>query len=113
MGKIEREIYVDDLPMGGATTAEVKQKIETIDIVRQAAFHLQKWHSNAKALENDPAADCEDDLSYAKQQLGVKPRECVFLGLKWNKLTNDVGITFPVNASSPTKRGILGKVAKI
>ncbi|XP_068675546.1 uncharacterized protein [Montipora foliosa] len=100
--------------MGGATTAEVKQKkIETIDIFSQAAFHLHKRHSNAKALEDDPTADCEDDLSYAKQQLGVKPRECGLLGLKWDKSTDDFGITFPVDASSPTKRGILGKVAKI
>lgn len=114
VGEIEHELYVDDLLMGGATTAEVKEKkIETIDIFSQAAFHLHKWHSNVKALEDDPTADCEDDLSYAKQQLGVKPRECGLLGLKWDKSTDDFGITFPVDASSPTKRGILGKVAKI
>lgn len=114
VGEIEHELYVNDLLMGGATTAEVKEKkIETIDIFSQAAFHLHKWHSNVKALEDDPTADCEDDLSYAKQQLGVKPRECGLLGLKWDKSTDDFGITFPVDASSPTKRGILGKVAKI
>ena len=49
---------------------------------RQATFHLHKWHSNVTELELTEETETRDDLSYAKQQLGIKPRECGLLGLK-------------------------------
>ena len=55
----------------------------------------------------------EDDLSYAKQQLGIKSRKCGLLGLQWNKSTDKVGVTIPADAAQVMKRGILGKVARI
>lgn len=33
--------------------------------------------------------------------------------MKWNKLSDEIGVPFPANVAQPTKRGILGKVAKI
>ena len=80
---------------------------------RQATFHLHKWHSNVTELELTEETETGDDLSYAKQQLGIKPRECGLLGLKWNKVTDEVGVTIPEGVAQPTKRGILGKVARI
>ena len=125
--EIERELYVDDILSGGPTTEEVKQKkATTTEIFAQATFHLHKWHSNVKELELDDVPEDnakelepvtvnehEDDLSYAKQQLGVQSRQCGLLGLKWNKLSDEIGVPFPANVAQPTKRGILGKVAKI
>ena len=33
--------------------------------------------------------------------------------MKWDKLSDEIGVPFPANVAQPTKRGILGKVAKI
>ena len=106
--EIERELYVDDILSGGPTTEEVKQKkATTTEIFAQATFHLHKWHSNVKELELDdvpediaeglePVAVTEhgDDLSYAKQQLSVQSeaRQCGLLGLKWDKLSDEIGV---------------------
>ena len=99
---------------GGGTVRETEQKkATTTEIFRQASFHLHKWHSNNPKLETSEDAENEDDLSYAKQQLGVKSRECGLLGLKWNKSTDEIAVTIPEEVAQPTKRGILGKVARI
>ena len=71
---------------------------------------MHKWHSNIPKLEISEDAENEDDLSYAKQQLGVKSRECGLLGLKWNKSTDEIAVTIPEEVAQPTKRGILAKV---
>ena len=114
VAEIERELYVDDLITGGGTVQETEQKkATTTEIFRQATFHLHKWHSNIPKLEISEDAENEDDLSYAKQQLGVKSRECGLLGLKWNKSTDEIAVTIPEEVAQPTKRGILGKVARI
>lgn len=63
-----------------------------------------------KELELSDTTECEDDLNYAKQQLGVKSRECGLLGLKWNKLTDEVGVTISEGVAQPTERCILGEV---
>lgn len=83
VAEIERELYVDDLITGRGSVQETEQKkATTTEIFRQATFHLHKWHSNIPKLEISEDAENEDDLSYAKQQLGVKSRECGLLGLK-------------------------------
>ena len=83
VAEIERELYVDDLISGGGTIQEAKQKKATVaEMFRQATFHLHKWHSNVTDLENTEETETGDDLSYAKQQLGIKPRECGLLSLK-------------------------------
>ena len=35
------------------------------------------------------------------------------LGLRWDKLTDEIGVVFPTSAAQPRKRNILGNVAKI
>lgn len=74
--EIERELYVDDLLTGGETVQQVteKKRIST-EIFQQASFDLHKWHSNENGLEQAETPENKDDLSYAKQQLGVKARE--------------------------------------
>ena len=111
---MERELYVDDLTTGGGTVPETEQKkATTTEIFRQATFRLHKWHSNIPKLEISEDAENEDDLSYAKQQLEIKSRECGLLGLKWNKSTDDITVTIPEEVAQPTKRGILGKVGRL
>ena len=99
--EIQRSLYVDDILSGGQTVEEVKE-------LRK----LHKWNSNVKSLEEE-IPDQEASLSHAKEQLGVKSGETTLLGLKWNKEKDTIGVTFPENESTPTKRGILSKVAKI
>ena len=57
-----------------------------------------------KELELDGSTESEDQLTYAKQQLGVKSSEFGFLGLKWNKLTDQMCLNFPAEVAQPTKR---------
>ena len=66
-----------------------------------------------KELELTEVSESEEDPSYAKLQLGAQPRQCGLLGLRWDKLTDEIGVAFPTSAAQPTKRGILGNVAKI
>lgn len=112
--EIEHELYVDDLLTGGPTVEEAKvKKALTTEIFQQATFDLHKWHSNVKEPEVDEAMENRNELSYAKQQLGVKSSECGLLGLRWNKSTDKISVSFPADIVQPTKRGILKKVAKI
>ena len=39
--------------------------------------------------------------------------ECSLLGLTWNKNADRIGINIPAERSPSTKRGVLGKVARI
>lgn len=61
-------------------------------------------------MENQPSS--EPEQSYAKEQLGVKKGETRLLGLTWDKTKDTIGVTFPAQPAEPTKRGILGKIAK-
>ena len=111
--EIERSLYVDDILSGGQTVEETKElKNSTTKIFETASLKLHKWNSNVRSLEED-IPDQEVSLSHAKEQLGVKGGETTLLGLKWNKERDTIGVTFPENESTPTKRGILSKVAKI
>ena len=111
--EIERSLYVDDILSGGQTVEETKElKNSTTKIFETASLKLHKWNSNVQSLEED-IPDQEVSLSHAKEQLGVKGGETTLLGLKWNKERDTIGVTFPENESTPTKRGILSKVAKI
>ena len=111
--EIERSLYVDDILSGGQTVEETKElKNSTTKIFETASLKLHKWNSNVQSLEED-IADQEVSLSHAKEQLGVKGGETTLLGLKWNKEKDTIGVTFPENESTPTKRGILSKVAKV
>ena len=74
---------------------------------------MHKWNSNAREIEVTDAVNDESGVTYAKEQLGVKPGECGLLGLRWNKDADTIAVTFPQEVSAPTKRGVLGKVAKV
>ena len=67
-------------------------------------------------LEENPR-DCINDSedTYAKQQLSVNVsgEGSKLLGLKWDKVADTLAITFPQERAEPTKRGILGKLARI
>ena len=112
--EIERSLYVDDLLTGGQTVQEAKEmKAAATDIFGQACFQLHKWNSNETEVETSEISQSDESISYAKQQLGVHVGECSLLGMKWNKQNDTIGVAFPKEVAQPTKRGILGKVARI
>ena len=78
-----------------------------------ATFKLHKWHFNDRELEVETATVDEESQSYAKQQLGTRKGESKLLGVPWDKEKDEIQVSFPISTAEPTKRGILGKVAKI
>ena len=85
--EIRDGLYVDDLMTGGETveiTAE--KKVITTEVFKDASFTIHKWHSNAPKLEAINGSPCEEELTYAKRQLGgAKPSEGKLLGLPWDR----------------------------
>ena len=117
VAEILRSLYVDDLISGGPTVTKAKElKCDAVTIFSDASFQLHKWHSNVPELEENPR-DCvtDSDDTYAKQQLSanVSGEGSKLLGLKWDKVADTLAITFPQERAEPTKRGILGKLARI
>ena len=114
VAEIEKSLYVDDL-IGGAVSTPKALELKTTakEIFGEAGFQLHKWHSNAKAIEAENTTKIEEDQTYAKQQLGVKTGETKLLGLPWDKNRDSIQITVRNEAAENTKRGILGKLAKI
>ena len=110
-----RSLYVDDLLTGGKTVLEARvRKEKSNEVLNDATFQLHKWHSNVEELERDgDGAGSNEEQSFAKQQFGVQPSETRMLGLKWNKVEDILTINFPQDDHPVTKRGILGKLAKI
>ena len=77
---------------------------------------LSKWSSNVPELEADNSQQEKEpsvEQSYAKSQLMVKPREMNVLGLKWDKRSDTLKVSFPSENVPATKRGILRKPARI
>ena len=115
VAELQRSLYVDDLLTGGRDTSQAQQRKEkAVQIFSDATFQLHKWHSNIKQLEEDPnLIIVPEEQSFAKQQLNVKPSESKMLGLKWNKQQDTLAVVIPKEETQPTKRGMLGKLAKI
>lgn len=115
VAELRRSLYVDDLLTGGQTTSHAQQRKEgAVQIFSDATFQLHKWHSNVKQLEEDTnLIVASEEQSFAKQQLNVKPTESKMLGLKWDKEQDTLAVVIPEEETQPTKRGILGKLAKI
>ena len=95
--------------------AEARKEIAR-EILKDATFELHKWSSNVLQLEvdevhQDPELSVEQ--SYTKSQLLVKPKETKVLGLKWDKQSDTLKVSFPLGDVPATKRGILSKLAKI
>ncbi|XP_068707690.1 uncharacterized protein [Montipora foliosa] len=122
--EIRRSLYVDDLISGDKTIARAQHLKEMSQtIFREAKFELHKWHSNVTILERpeyreegpeeqQSSQGCEAQ-TYAKDQLGVKGGETKLLGVRWNKATDKIQISFPEAIENVTKREVLGKLAKI
>lgn len=118
VAELRRSLYVDNVLSGGRNTSQAQQRKEkAVQIFSDATFKLHKWHSNVKQLEEDTnTSAAPEEQSFAKQQLNVKPNESKMLGLKWDKQQDTLAVVIPeeeTNLAQPTKRGILGKLAKI
>ena len=70
-------------------------------------------HSNVKEIEAENTAVTEENKTCAKQQLGVKQGETKLLGLTWDKVQDNIQVSIPNDPAACTKRGILGKMARI
>ena len=113
--EIRDGLYVDDLMTGGETveiTAE--KKSITTEVFKDASFIIHKWHSNAPELEATSDSACEEELTYAKQQLGgAKPFEGKLLGLPWDRDQDIISVILQITQTETTKRGVLSHLAKI
>ena len=100
----QRDIYVDDINMGGSNVEEVKEMKEAaVDIFKAGGFELHKWHSNETQLVGDAIND--DEPTFAKESLGTKPSETKLLGKGWDKVSDNLSITFP--ESEPAVQNVL------
>ena len=115
VAELRKSLYVDDLVSGGLTTQQAQQnKQESTVILHDATFQLHKWNSNHRELEDSTNAGSENEMqTYAKQQLDNKAEGSKMLGLKWDKQRDTLKVVIPVEEAPPTKRGILGKLARI
>ena len=100
---------------GGGETTNIAQNLKesATSILGEACFELYKWHSNESVLQINSQLDNEPEQSYAKEQLGVQKGETKLLGLPWDKREDIIGVTLPTESAEPTKRSILGTLAKI
>ena len=114
---LRRSMYVDDLISGGLTIEEAKTRKDVArEVLEDATFELHKWGSNVPQLEAEdgkPALELSVEQSYAKTQLQVKPKESKVLGLKWDKQSDTLKVSFPSENVPTTKRGILRKLSMI
>ena len=115
VAELRKGLYVDDLLTGGQMTERARHNKERArEILNDATFQLHKWNSNAPELEGENDNEQRpDEQTYAKQQLNVKQGDSKLLGLKWNKQQDTLSIVVPNEESQYTKRGVLGKLARI
>ena len=116
MKKLEKSLYVNNLISGGSNSEKAQQlKSTAIEIFAQGTCELHKWHSNDPVLDFTAPRPAEgEDKTYAKEQLGTPRKGGAFLlGLPWEKDSDMIGVKFPSEKTEPTKRGILGKIARI
>ena len=114
MARLRRSMYVDDLLTGGQTVQQVQTRKERAqEILHDATFELHKWNSNIPQLEEAASSETLQEQSYAKQTLMVKPIESKLLGMKWDKRSDTLAVTFPNEREPKTKRGVLSKLARV
>ena len=105
---------MDDLISGGKTVAETENlKKSCVTIFGTARFELHKWHSNDPALETETNQVKATEPSYVEDQLRVEPGDTTLLGVPWDKENDTIKVNFPDRSNEVTKRGVLGKIAKI
>ena len=72
--RMKNDMYVDDLVTVGESTSEVnKVKGYSVELFQRGAFKPHNWHSNEQALETNDSVN-ENELNFAKQQLGTKQK---------------------------------------
>ena len=114
VARLRRSMYVDDLLTGGQTVQQVPTRKERAqEILHDATFELHKWNSNIPQLEEAASSEALQEQSYAKQTLMVKPSESKLLGMKWDKRSDTLSVTFPNERELKTKRGVLSKLARV
>ena len=98
---------------GGETVNTVATKRSgAVEIFEDGTFKLHKWHSNVAALENEEGSNStdEENISYAKQQLGFSKTTRKLLGLPWDKSKDTLSVETPRKTTTTTKRAALAKV---
>ena len=115
VAEISRSLYVDDLISGAGNVPKAQGlKENATEIFADAGFDLHKWHSDAPELEGRCIeSENDNEITYAKEQLGSSADECKLLGLAWNKREDTLSVTFPEEKCKPTKREVLGKLARV
>ena len=114
MTRLRRSMYVDDLLAGGQTVQQVQMRKERAqEILHDATFELHKWNSNIPQLEEAACSEALQEQSYGKQTLMVKPSERKLLGMKWDKRSDTLAVTFPNEREPKTKRDVLSKLARV
>ena len=111
--RVNDDMFVDDLVTRGESTSEVdKIKDNSVNFFRRGSVKLHKWHSNKQALEINDLVN-ENELNFAKQHLGTKPKATKILGLLWYKRENTFIIQVPNVNKNATNRNILSTLASI
>ena len=106
-------MYVDDLITGGENVKAVAEKrSQVVEVFEDGTFKLHKWYSNDSSLESNDLTN-EDELIFAKEQLGSNKHETKLLGLPWNKIEDTVSIGTSPRESISTKREALSELAKV
>ena len=113
--EIRDGLYVDDLIIGGEN-AEItaEKKVTTTEVFKDASLTIHKWHSNVPDLDPVSSSPCEEEITYAKQQLGgAKPTEGKLLGVPWDREQDVISVVLKSARTETTKRGVLSHLAKI
>ena len=112
---LRKGLYVDDLLSGGLSVEQARErKSSAIEIFNDARFVLHKWGSNVTELEDTrELEEVDNDLSFAKQQVGAQPSESKVLGMPWDKKKDTLTVTFTKNETPKTKREVLRNLAKV
>ena len=68
----------------------IKFKEESTMIIVGGGFHLHKWYSNLPEVEEcqrteDDAVSSQPSTTYAKLEIGKRPKDTKLLGVPWNK----------------------------
>ena len=102
--------------MSGGENMEItaEKKVITTEMFKDASFTIHKWHSNVPDLEAISSSPCEEELTYAKQQLrGAKLSEGKLLGIPWGREQDVISVILQITQTETTKRGMLSHLVKI
>ena len=111
--KIEAEIDSSDLPVV-TKFAHPKELLESnvCKSINSLPFASEGYQHAKNILTSNHGKISKIVRAYI-DNLNVQSRQCGLLGLKWDKLSDKIGVPFPANVAQPTKRGILRKVTTI